>query len=118
MINTNNWTIRHLRRAASLKLVEMVSGTHYVQSADALGMLQGSASRTQAVLRDQIPDDGMWQEFETAVEQIARILDNQPERINYADRRRAMATWEMPQADWIRHAPASPRWPEWLHKTP
>ncbi|SEH02386.1 hypothetical protein SAMN05444920_12644 [Nonomuraea solani] len=109
MINTNNWTIRHLRRAASLKLVEMASGTHYVQSADALGMLQGSASRTQAVLRNQIPDDGMWQEFETAVEQIACILDNDPERINYTDRRRAMATWEMPQADWIRLCTGIPK---------
>ena len=67
MINTSNWTIRHLRRAASRKLVEMTSGTHWVQSADALGMLQGSASRTQAVLRDQIPEDGMWQEFGTAL---------------------------------------------------
>jgi hypothetical protein len=109
MINTNNWTIRHLRRAASLKLVEMASGTHWLQSADALGMLRGSASRTQAVLRDQIPDDGMWREFETVVEQIACILDNDPERINYADRRRVMATWEMPQIEWTRLCTGIPK---------
>ncbi|MFF4622713.1 hypothetical protein [Nonomuraea jabiensis] len=109
MINTNNWTIRHLRRAASLKLVEMTAGTPWAQSADALGIPRGNASRTMWVLKEQIPNDDIWREFETAVEQIARILDSDPNRINYADRRRAMDTWEMPQVDWTRLCTGIPK---------
>ncbi|WP_326825003.1 hypothetical protein [Streptosporangium sp. NBC_01756] len=109
MINTNNWTIRHLRRAASLKLVEMTAGTPCAHSADALGMPRGSASRTMWVLKEQIPNEEIWREFETAVEQIACILDSDPNRINYADRRRAMATWEMPQAAWTRLCTGIPK---------
>jgi hypothetical protein len=109
MINTNSWTTRHLRRAASLKLVEMTAGTHWADSAETLGMPKGSASRTMAVLRKQIPNDTMWQEFEAAVEQIAHTLDNNPEHINYANRRRAMTTWEMSEADWKRLCAGIPK---------
>lgn len=37
MANTTNWTVRHLRRAASLKLVEMTAGGSWGECAESLG---------------------------------------------------------------------------------
>jgi hypothetical protein len=38
--------------------------------------------------------------FEATVDHIARDHDTNPTRVNYATRRRALACWHMPKADW------------------
>lgn len=100
MPRTTNWTVRHLRRAASLKLVEMTAGGSWVDCAALLDIPVGRANTALAVLRRQADGTDLWTDFETAVERIAHDLDNSPKRINYAKRRRALSTWRMSEADW------------------
>lgn len=64
-------------------------------------MLHGSARRTLTVLRLEFASTDLWAVFEAAVEQIASDLDESPVRVNYATRRRTMANWRLPEADWI-----------------
>lgn len=52
------------------------------------------------MLRQQAAGADLWTDFETAVERIARDLDSNPKRINYAKRRQALSTWQMSEADW------------------
>jgi hypothetical protein len=98
--HTTTWTKRHLHRAASLKLVEMTAGGSWPECAEILGMPRGAAARTLTVLRLQFANTNLWTAFETTVERIARDLDSNPMRINYAKRRQALNHWQMPEADW------------------
>lgn len=100
MPRTNNWTVRHLRRAASLKLVEMAAGGSWGECAALLDIPVGRAKTALAVLRQQAAGADLWTDFEAAVERIARDLDSHPSRINYAKRRQALSTWQMSEADW------------------
>ncbi|MFF4576673.1 hypothetical protein [Streptomyces sp. NPDC001410] len=63
------------------------------------GMPRGCAAGTLQVLHGALPSD-LWEELAASVERIAAELDDNPNRINYARRRRAMATWRMPMSDW------------------
>nr|WP_181411939.1 TniQ family protein [Streptomyces sp. F2] len=99
MLQVNSGTVRHLRRAASLKLMEMTAGGTWAECAETLGMPRGSAAGTLAVLDGAMPSD-LWEEFEAGVERIAAELDISPNRVNYARRRRTMAIWRMPAHDW------------------
>ncbi|OII61993.1 hypothetical protein BJP40_04160 [Streptomyces sp. CC53] len=107
MPQTNSWTVRHLRRAASLKLMEMTAGGTWAECAQTLGTPRGSAAGTLNVLGRAMSGD-LWEEFEAGVERIAAELSSNPHRANYARRRRAMATWRMP----------APHWPELCHGIP
>ncbi|MFD8417159.1 TniQ family protein [Streptomyces sp. NPDC059650] len=99
ILQVNSWTVRHLRRAASLKLMEMTAGGTWDECAETLGMPRGSAAGTLDVLGGAMPSN-LWEEFEAGVERIAAELDSHPSRVNYAQRRRGMATWRMPMTDW------------------
>ncbi|MDW4909226.1 hypothetical protein RB628_28770 [Streptomyces sp. ADMS] len=92
MPQVNSKTVRHLRRAASLKLMEMTAGGTWAECAETLGMQRGSAARTLDVLGGAMPSN-LWEELEAGVERIAAELDSNPNRVNYVRRRRAMATW-------------------------
>lgn len=98
--NPNLYTVRHLRRAASLKLAEMTAGGSWQHCAEALDIPAGQAGSALRKLRQQIGDSSLWARFEDIAEQLATHLDALPERINYATRRRALATWQMPDEDW------------------
>jgi hypothetical protein len=100
--------VRHLRRAASLKLVEMTAGGTWPECAETLGMRRGSAANTLAMLGQTMTGD-LWEEFEAKVEQIAAQLDTNPARVNYTRRRNAMADWHMPIADWADLCTSIPR---------
>lgn len=102
-------TPRHLRRAASLKLAEMTAGGSWKECAGLLGIPPGAAASSLAALRDQNTGHDQWAVFETALEQIACHLDNNPRRINYASRRQALTTWQMPESDWIALGSGIPR---------
>ena len=99
MLQVNIGTVRHLRRAASLKLMEMTAGGTWAECAETLGLPRGSAAGTLDVLDRAMPGK-LWEEFEAGVERIAAELDSSPNRVNYARRRRAMATWRMLTPDW------------------
>lgn len=99
MPQVNIGTVRHLRRAASLKLMEMTAGGTWARCAETLGMPRGVAGGTLDVL-DRVVPSSLWEEFEAGVERIAAELDSSPNRVNYARRRHAMATWRMPPRDW------------------
>lgn len=96
----NLYTVRHLRRAASLKLAEMTAGGSWRHCAEVLGIPAGLAHSALVKLRRQIGASGLWTRFEDVTEELAHHLDVLPERINYAQRRRALAEWQMPAEDW------------------
>ncbi|MGW7406824.1 TniQ family protein [Streptomyces sp. NPDC054833] len=95
------YTVRHLRRAAGLKLVEMTAGGSWRDSARTLGIPENKALSTLKKLRGQFGDADLWPRFEDATEQIARYLDELPQRTNYAHRRRMMSDWTMLYGDWV-----------------
>ncbi|MCX0242079.1 hypothetical protein [Streptomyces drozdowiczii] len=99
MQQVNSSTVRHLRRAASLKLMEMTAGGTWAECAKTLGTLRGSVVSTFHVLGRTMPGK-LWKEFEAGVERIAAELDSNPNRVNYARRRQSIATWRMPAPDW------------------
>ncbi|MFJ6083195.1 TniQ family protein [Streptomyces sp. NPDC092369] len=96
----NLYTVRHLRRAASLKLVEMARGGSWVECAQALDIPQSRARSALSKLRQQFGESDLWTRFQECTEQLARHLDGSPRRINYASRRRTLADWQMPRSDW------------------
>lgn len=96
----NAWTPRHLRRLIPVKLAEMTAGGTWRQCAEQLGIPAGAATRSVEVLRRQIGNSGLWQEFDDIAEQIARNLDQDRQRVNYASRRRALGHWQIPAAHW------------------
>jgi hypothetical protein len=96
----NSWTPRHLRRIAPLKLAEMTAGGTWKQCAAQLGIPDGPATRSVHMLRSQIGDSGLWEEFDDIIEQIARNLDEDETRVNYASRRHVLQHWEIPVAHW------------------
>jgi len=95
------YTVRHLRRAASLKLVELTAGGSWRESARLLDIPESRALSTLNKLRCQFRGADLWPLFEHATDQIADHLDNLPMRTNYAHRRRFMANWTMPYGDWL-----------------
>lgn len=94
------YTVRHLRRAAALKLVEMTAGGSWRDCARALEIPESNALSTLRKLRRQFGDTSLWPRFDIATGQIARYLDELTQRTNYAHRRRLMANWTMPYDDW------------------
>lgn len=94
------WTRRHLRRLVPLKLAEMAIGGTWKQNAEHLGIPPGAVKRTLTELRQQIGQAGLWDEFDSIVEQIARNLDEDSQRANYTARRRALENWNIPARHW------------------
>jgi hypothetical protein len=94
------WTPRHLRRLAPVKLAEMTAGGTWRQCAEQLGIPAGAADRSIEVLRRQIGPASLWDEFDGIVEQIARHLDEEEQRVSYAARRRALQHWQIPSRHW------------------
>lgn len=95
------YTVRHVRRAASLKLVEMTAGGSWRDSARTLGIPDSRALSALTKLRSQVDGADLWPRFEDATERIGRHLDELPQRTNYARRRRQLANWLMPDSDWL-----------------
>jgi hypothetical protein len=95
-----SWTPRHLRRLASLKLAEMTAGGTWKQCSEQLGIHQGAAERSIEVLRRQLGRAGLWEDFDDIAEQIARALDEDEHRVNYAARRRMLDRWQIPEDHW------------------
>ncbi|WP_369184940.1 TniQ family protein [Streptomyces sp. Y1] len=98
--NPTSYTVRHLRRAASLKLAEMAAGGSYPQCARQLGVPAEKATSTMNKLRPQMARGTLWGDFETRIENIAQRLDDDKDRIDYARRRTALADWQMPADHW------------------
>ncbi|WP_329258578.1 TniQ family protein [Streptomyces sp. NBC_01478] len=95
------YTVRHLRRAASLKLMEMTAGGSWRESARVLDIPESRALSTLNKLRCQFGGADLWPRFEHATDQLADYLDRLPQRTNYAHRRRFMANWTLPYEDWL-----------------
>lgn len=95
-----NWNTRHLRRAASLKLVEMAAGGTWPECAEALGTPWNTAQQSLKSLKRLLGTMELWAEFDRAVEQVACALDSDPQRIDYANRRHALSSWRLSDASW------------------
>ncbi|MFJ6620018.1 TniQ family protein [Kitasatospora sp. NPDC091335] len=91
---------KHVRRAAALKLVEMTAGGTWADCARTLDMSRGYASTSLDLLRDRCPGDATWQLFRSGVEAIAAELEANPDRVDYARRRRTLSAWIIPQEHW------------------
>ncbi|WP_395298009.1 hypothetical protein ACF9IK_34585 [Kitasatospora hibisci] len=87
---------RYLRRAASLRLAELISGGTWRQCATALAIPENSARQTLNVLGRAFAPDSLWPIFENVVDHIAQELDESDARVDYVKRRRLMAQWHLP----------------------
>lgn len=93
------WKPRHVRRVASLKLVEMASGGTWPQCAAILGIRWITAQRSLTVLKRSLLPDGLWPLLDTAIEMVAQSLDADALRVDFAARRRTLSTWQIPVED-------------------
>ncbi|MGW7406832.1 hypothetical protein ACWGI9_24445 [Streptomyces sp. NPDC054833] len=92
--------IDFIRRAASLKLVEMTSGGTVAMCAQLLDMPATVARNTLRKLRGRCPD-AAWAQFEEAVVAIAHELEQVPTRTDFAYRRHRLARWEISSDGWL-----------------
>ncbi|PBC92812.1 hypothetical protein BX281_0524 [Streptomyces sp. Ag82_O1-15] len=92
---------RNLRRGASLRLAELATGVTWGECAPALGVSNGSGRRTLQVLGRLLNPAGLWPSFEEIVNDIAGDLGRLQHPVDYSKRRKSMADWRMPEADWI-----------------
>lgn len=95
-----DWNTRHLRRATSLKLVEMAAGGTWPECAETLGTPWATAQQSLKILKKVLGATESWAEFDRAVERIAYALDSDTNRIDYASRRRALSSWHLSDAAW------------------
>ncbi len=95
-----SWNSRHLRRAASLKLAEMAGGGTWPECAQALSTPWNTAQQSLKAVKRVLGSDESREAFAQAVEQVARVLDEQPHRIDYANRRSILSSWHLPGANW------------------
>ena len=93
------WKPRHLRRVASLRLVEMAGGGTWPQCAVILGMPWITAQRSLTVLKRSLVPGGLWPLLNTAIEMVAQSLDADALRVDFAARRRTLSTWQVPVED-------------------
>jgi hypothetical protein len=93
------WKPRHLRRVASLKLVEMAGGGTWPQCAVILGIPWTTAQRSLTVLKRSLLPGGLWPLLDTAVAKVAQELDADALPVDFAARRRTLSTWQMPVED-------------------
>lgn len=91
--------VTFIRRAASLKLVEVASGSAVSMCAQLLDMPRSIVRSSLTQLRGRCPD-GAWAQFQEAVEAIAHEIEQDPARIDFAHRRQRMAQWDIPIGDW------------------
>ncbi|MGW5665932.1 TniQ family protein [Streptomyces sp. NPDC003758] len=94
----NNMTF--VRRAASLKLVQMVSGHTVSECSRILAMPESVVNSTLTQLRRRCPHRA-WGKFQEAVEAIARELEQVPVRTDFARRRQHLADWEISDGVWL-----------------
>ncbi|MFF3290902.1 hypothetical protein [Streptomyces sp. NPDC003023] len=99
---------RYLRRAASLRVLELISGRTWRQCAPALDIPESSARQTLNVLGRAFASDGLWPVFEDAVDRVAEELDVCDARVDYAKRRQLMAQWYLPKDITMQCARISP----------
>lgn len=107
--SANRWTSRSLRRAASLRLAEIVTGDTWSACAEKLDIPPGCTRKLLGNLGRQLNEVSLWPEFENLVEQIARDLDSRDTRVNYSRRRQAMAEWRLSEEDWLALCSGIPR---------
>ncbi|MDX2600360.1 hypothetical protein PV330_10005 [Streptomyces caniscabiei] len=93
------WKLRHLRRVASLKLVEMAGGGTWPQCAVILGIPWNTAQHSLTTLKRSLLPGGLWPLLETAVEVVAHGLDADTARVDFATRRQTLRTWQIPVED-------------------
>ncbi|MCC9708177.1 hypothetical protein E4N62_24720 [Streptomyces sp. MNU76] len=89
---------RYLRRAASLRLAELITRKPWRQCAVLLDIPEGSARKALNVLGRELSGANLWPIFEDAVDNIAQEWDHRESRVNYARRRQLMAQWRLPGA--------------------
>ncbi|WP_449348521.1 TniQ family protein [Streptomyces shaanxiensis] len=105
-----------VRRAASLKLVEMVSGGTLPHCAEVLGIPIGFAGKTRSQLWRRCPESA-WVLFQRAVEGVALDLEQDSGRIDFARRREQLADWEIPGSNWMDLTHDLPRLQTAHHRT-
>jgi hypothetical protein len=77
----------------------MAGGGTWPQCAVILGIPWITAQRSLAVLKRSLLPGGLWPLLDTAVETVAQELDADPRHVNFAARRRALRTWQIPVKD-------------------
>lgn len=91
---------RLLRRGASLRLAELVTGLTWPECAEALKVGNGMGRYTLNALGRRLTDNRLGPAFTRAVDQVAERLDGSAHRTDYARRRRRMARWSMGDTHW------------------
>ncbi|MFD3553345.1 TniQ family protein [Streptomyces goshikiensis] len=91
---------RLLRRAASLRLVEMITGLVWPDCAPTLGVQPTTARYTLNALGHRFSRTPLWPAFADATNHVAEHLEQQALRADYHKRRKRMFSWRMPTEDW------------------
>lgn len=87
-----------LRRAACFKLFELAVGSTWIDAAEFFQVPLTTARSTLAFVRRwTTPNLAV---FEDAVDFIAAEFESSADPVDYQARRRAMAEWSIPEADW------------------
>lgn len=92
--------VRALRRAASIRLVRLITGASWPRCAEVLDLTPKMAAKLIFSLAKRFDPIKLWSEFDRRVDQIADHLDVTQDRINYANRRQRLAEWRMASEEW------------------
>ena len=87
-----------LRRAACFKLFELANGGTWADAAECFQIPPSTARSTLTFVRRWTTQNLSL--FEDAVESIAREMESSTDLADYQSRRRVMANWAIPPADW------------------
>ncbi|MGW2651137.1 TniQ family protein [Streptomyces sp. NPDC001393] len=101
MPRTNPWTVRQLRRGATLRLAELASGMPWYRCTATLGIPNKAARGTISLLGRELGPAHLWPSFEARVAAIARQLSEENNPTDYSRRLHALAGWRLPLDDWM-----------------
>ena len=101
MPRTTPWTVRQLRRGASLRLAELASGMPWYRCTEVLSIPNKAARGTISLLGRELGSARLWPEFEARVAAIARQISEENNPTDYSSRLHALAGWRLPLDDWM-----------------
>ncbi len=91
---------RHLRRFASITLMQMAAGRSRPAAARQLGLPPGRASATSYRVQRWARDSANSTRLRAALEALAGELDATSDLIDYRQRRHALTAWSIPTDNW------------------
>ncbi|WP_158702113.1 hypothetical protein [Kitasatospora sp. MMS16-BH015] len=93
-----------LRQALPIHLIQMITGATQQHSAELLGLPRSTGDSLLFEARRRVTAIGAADEVRAGLRRLADHLNRQPDPVDYHRRRRALATWTLPQGRWDARA--------------